>query len=424
MKTSRGFISPGIIFTILIGIAVLGGIVYFATKSIPSVPQHQIQEEVNKVPSSALLYVRHGEFGLYSSNDRSGYVIAATQSGTSVSTTSLYRVASYFVSEYASYSRATNRIVYVDAKEDILSGETNQSSLTLFDKGASRVLVQAPAGWKFEGPILSADGTHVAYVRSDNTLSTTHVELWGINADGSDNKIISPDILSHVPPMNDGVDILGWSPNNQKIFFRPISHSDRPSDTVVYSINISSREIKVEHDLYATSPDGLTSLLIKNSRVGADSKDVGEDGISIVDLKSGIEKNIITDATRSFGRVAWSPDGTKILYVAARKGSIELSGFDGSPHRTLDQYALYTFDLASDKERKILDFPTTWWPTQIFWASPSSVAYVVDRNPSACCTFDYSRLYMLTISNEMHAPQLIDSADIDGISILGEYNLN
>ena len=394
----------------------------FPISKQPQVPSQMTTTSLSAVPPAAFLYSRNND---PTGNDRSVDIVAATDA-----TTSLYHLSGYSSAlSSASYSRTSGRVAYVasiNEPTDVPNDLPKETFLMLLDRGVLRVVSKATAQSAFVGeglgsPVLTPDGSRIAYTYSHVSATTTHVELWQIQSDGMNNKIVSSDVLPQMPLGNNGIQILGWSPDGQRIFFKPFCACDRPTATSTYSINSTDGKIEMGHDMDAVSPNGLTALLVKHSYVGADNKDISEDGIFLVDLNNGTEKRLLVDSIRSFGQMAWSPDGTHVLYSAAHKGEIQYSGFDGSPYRSLDQYSLYTLDLSSAVEKKILDFSKTWLPTQVFWINSRQIAYIVDKEPNLCCTIDYRRLYTLDLSANTPS-HLIDSSDSDGITILGEYH--
>ncbi|MEK7068791.1 MAG: hypothetical protein AAB947_00235 [Patescibacteria group bacterium] len=381
----------------------------FTQTSIPTSTPTISNKPLASVPISAFLYSRHDA----GSEGPSGHIVALT-----TATTSLYHISSAYDFSSASYSRMSGKIVYVS--------DHGTDFLILLNKGIQHVLLQAPTNFGYKGAVLSANGDRIAYVRTilDTSTHTQQIELWQIHSDGSENKLVSRDILSHMPKINNDIYLLGWSQDVQRVFFIPICHCDAPISKTTYSIHTITGEIKEEKQslLGAISPDGSRALLTKHSYidyVNERSVDMGEDGIFLMDLKNGTETKIITDSKRSFGSAVWSPDGTQILYSAARKEEIQSSGFDGSPYHSLTHYALYTIGLDMGKEKKILDIPDgsslkDFLPAQLAWINPSTIAYVVfnEMEPGA------EALFTLDITAN-GTPRLIDSSD--GFYILGEY---
>lgn len=200
---------------------------------------------------------------------------------------------------------------------------------------------------------VSPDGQKVVYGLYKNILPAATSELWLINADGSDPRLLHSSGVVFLYPM--------WSSDGSRIAFigengLMVIMADG-SDLQTLSQNIVSTEY-----LYRPtwSPDGhtiafitfdgpnpftngltLTPTIIPPGDWHTDAF-IGAN-IHLVDVVTGDERSLLTDGSTGNIDPVWSPDGSQIAFVSNRSGTTEMwvVNVDGSNLRQLtnaDQY--------------------------------------------------------------------------------------
>jgi len=177
------------------------------------------------------------------------------------------------------------------------------------------------------GPVWTKDG-HIRFVR---LYPDNHFELLTMNPDGTEQTIVK---------MPDGKQILGWSPDEQKIIY---SKTSDPSQRYLSNVD-GSGEGLLPFRPGVWSPD--SSQIVYHQRVSG-----GDFDIFLYTIKTGkirnLTKNEAFDVDPSF-----SPDGKKIVFASSRDGNPEIYSMntDGSDQRRLtfnpglDAHAAYSPD--------------------------------------------------------------------------------
>ncbi len=154
-------------------------------------------------------------------------------------------------------------------------------------------------------PTFSPDGSRIAFVSGRNggweeCCGFDHLEIWTMNADGSDQKAIT-----HGP----GDSEPAWSPNGDLIAFTRGKFANDAGDIYVMEPDGSNAR-PVAHAPEGTvygfpswSPDGDRIAFQKGGGL-----------LAIVDLDSGDIEALDVKAG-GYDEIAWSPDGEQIAYV-------------------------------------------------------------------------------------------------------------
>lgn len=180
--------------------------------------------------------------------------------------------------------------------------------------GSSERRVTATPEWEYT-PVLSPDGTKVAFVREQRA----DYDVWISNIDGSSPERITSGVSA-------GIGALSWRPDGAAIAYSRATDSTG-SNQEIYEVTLS---------------DGVQRKVI--ARAGYDeSPQYSPDGSSIAFLGEGAGVNsglaVFTVNTDGTGlrevdntgyafAVAWAPDGTKLLVARGRGRANELLTMD------------------------------------------------------------------------------------------------
>ena len=186
-------------------------------------------------------------------------------------------------------------------------------------------------------PVWSPDGTKIAFVSNTDYLFSLYV----MNADGSNAQLVTNKVLDVGEP--------AWSPDGRKIAFsagvRGSIGMSKPS-VDIYVINVDGSGLaKLTRDSGVNgsptwSPDGKQIAFSSNRDVDGKAK------IWVMDA-DGSDQRILPNSQNttstgfSGGQPAWSPDGTKILFIGYRAcgvgaaAGIYVTNADGSNSRLL-----------------------------------------------------------------------------------------
>src|SRR5215216_3888182 len=208
---------------------------------------------------------------------------------------------------------------------------TNEHKINTMNSDGSGVLQLTPAGGFFDHySVWSPDGTKIAFGRATFTDKS---QIYVMNADGSNQTRITNNSASDKQPT--------WSPDGTKIAFV----SDRDGNDEIYVMNADgSNQTRLTNNSAfdldpAWSPDG-TKIAFTSSRAFPEPTggthfeiySMGVDGSNPVRLTN----NSSLDAGPS-----WSPDGTKIAFIALRLGLplVYVMNSDGSNQVNITQSA-------------------------------------------------------------------------------------
>ncbi|MGC4047693.1 MAG: hypothetical protein QM758_28200 [Armatimonas sp.] len=227
--------------------------------------------------------------------------------------------------------------------------DDNQDIYLLSSTGATLQQLTSDAESE-ESPRWSPDGLNIAFIRR-NALAGSQA-LYLMNADGSGQQNFYPGVLT----VADVPFAPAWLSSDTLVFRRGTS---APTSLVKRSVNggdvttLTSPGTDVD-DLPAVSPDGATIAFIRTSG----SSTAVTNFLYLANADGTNARSIATGVARS--TPAWSPDGTKLAFVHAKDGNLELyvAAADGSdPLRITNNAAA--------------DFAPVWSPdsTKIVFAS-------------------------------------------------------
>lgn len=162
-------------------------------------------------------------------------------------------------------------------------------------------------------PDWSPDGKRIVWQRQANIQSTpknTHNQIWTMNADGSDAKIITND------PHGDYY-FPTWLPDGKRIAAVSCYENNGGCDLTVmqpdgtHQINLTHRTKPSEDIGYFTmSPDGKQFLVLRGSEDTRGFYLMNSDGSNITLLLAD------TETEHFLSNPDWSPDGQTILFVS------------------------------------------------------------------------------------------------------------
>jgi Tol biopolymer transport system component len=164
-----------------------------------------------------------------------------------------------------------------------------------------------------EFPVLSPDGSMVAFNRGTPDLDGNQTDEWGIyvvNVDGTGLRQVADDGKRPA-----------WSPDGSRIAFQ---RDDGSPDGAIFVVNVDGtglRKLAVRGVSPAWSPDGrMVAFHRLDSGLRTTVSVIGADGTGLRELAAGGVSP------------AWSPDGLKIAYevMPDRGGGLEIVNVDGT----------------------------------------------------------------------------------------------
>jgi len=159
---------------------------------------------------------------------------------------------------------------------------------------------------------------------------------------------------------------LSWSPDGQEILATIVSNQN-PNLSTTYLLKSNS---------FNQNPQNVTATLDTLMANWENERQVTEHS-----QIEGLNKKLKNLITKNFDIIEWSPDKTKILYIASQSAELflvinpPLIGADSTPQeRSIQENAIYVYDMKEDKNFKISDsmesqvqdsesqIPLTWFP--------------------------------------------------------------
>jgi len=219
-----------------------------------------------------------------------------------------------------------------------------------------------------EGPVVDPSRTKIAYRVASQSAVKNGIYIYDMNARSvlslqSATKQIANDTLN---PFSEAE--ISWSPDGEQLI-------------ATVSGNLGQSTYLLETNQQNTQPRNITAIL--PSIQAQFDTDLQEKATSqTIALKPALKK-IISD---NFTILGWSPDDTKILYVASRSANLpliikpRLLGLDTLyERRDIKEGGLYVYDIKEDRNTKIIDttpeacktdaracdLPISWFPDSL-----------------------------------------------------------
>jgi TolB protein len=206
-------------------------------------------------------------------------------------------------------TQLTGKIVFESAR----SGLPEIYVMDAAGGGATR-LTYSVAGGASQGPSVSPDGRQIAFsvVVDGPTGPIMNPQIYVMNVDGTEMRILSPDPASSGRPM--------WSPDGSKIAFQSL----RSGDYEIWVMNADGTEpVNLTND---PSWDAFPSWSPDGSRIAFNSSRGGRTGIYVMNA-DGTQVTQLNAGPQSY-YPAWSPDGVRIAFVVAEIFVMNADGTD------------------------------------------------------------------------------------------------
>ena len=219
--------------------------------------------------------------------------------------------------------------------------------------GASRAIVTG-AGHDRK-PLMSPDGTHVAFLRTTEGSTADSFELFVSNVDGGELRAISTANVSDRDP-------LVWSPDGTFLLL-----TTGPGEVLRYDVE-GGAPVVIAHSAQVLQgafqpPAGLQVLYETDAGGGLSLGLMNPDGTGArtIYAVSGYENQ---DGC-GFGSAAWSPDGSRIAFLRRPEG-------DPS------QCRIFVINADGTGEQQLTTEPGEWTETDFLW-SPDGTQIAFDR---------------------------------------------
>lgn len=191
---------------------------------------------------------------------------------------------------------------------------------------------QLTANANYDGdPSWSPDGKRIAFSRDTGRV----IDIWSINADGSDERAVTQDKLISVAP--------GWVSNDEIVYTSTLGDHGLS----LWRVKVDggkpvpvALEKNSENLEGSPSVDGKQLVFVSNRRSfhvpGSDAAVpvTGTGDIWVMDLDGAKARVLVEEETLFRTRPRWSPDGHNIAFIAARNGHNQIwlaNSFTGTP---------------------------------------------------------------------------------------------
>ena len=317
-----------------------------------------------------------------------------------------------YVGPFSSYdvSDKGERLVYKSFVEKDQYGNEIEEYLWASNKGTELREILTPGDKKYiESPRISSDGEKIAYsllVRNTGNYFTDTEQLWVINFDGTENKLVidkTRDYLGNNSRFR--LAPVAWSQDKTKIYLQTTSDSEA-TPIGMYVANLSTGKIEKANTPQVT----LWGLSFSSDRTKIvyttfEWKDIPESRpepsspftISVTDLKTGETTKILESNTDQFDHPIWSGDGSKLAYKILGK-SVE-GGDQG----------IYVVDINSKSTKLVTTGARNSRLKAWNWLSESKLIYSEESYTTGEVPNKVTS-YLFTINSDGTGKQKIDSA--------------
>jgi dipeptidyl aminopeptidase/acylaminoacyl peptidase len=287
-------------------------------------------------------------------------------------------------------------------------------------------------------PAISPDGSRVAYIvtHNDRAGDAAKSAVWIVGWDGSDRRALTEGESATDPQ---------WSPDGRFLSFLSARPADSPAQ--VWLLDLHGGEARqITHNAgdiagYSWSPDGKQLVLsvsklppgankapapivIDGYRFKADidgyQTAASHAHLALVDIASGVDTPLTTDAEFNDVDPVWAPDGKSIAYISNHRADAERSGEDeiyliepragASPRRLAVTYTPNTQRLSFSPDGRFIAFRQG--------REPKYVAYMADR--LAVATVSDGSVRSLTDSLDRQVTQAAFNRDGSRLEIVVE----
>ncbi len=202
-------------------------------------------------------------------------------------------------------------------------------SVWVSDKGASpRNILTLPKGKSVESTKISPDGEKIAYSLLNWGNNNFTEQLWIMNADGTDNKMVIDDTGKYIVEQGPfRLAPVAWSKDKSKVYMITTTDSEA-TPRGMYVADLATAKIQKAKTPNITlwglsfSPDRT-----KIAYTTFEWKDVPDSfpeagppfSISVTDLSTGVTEKILESQADRYSDPVWSPDSKKIMYKIARE---------------------------------------------------------------------------------------------------------
>jgi TolB protein len=150
-------------------------------------------------------------------------------------------------------------------------------------------------------PAWSPDGSQMAFAATKD-IDTGPSDIYVVNADGSELQLLTPtDDCGSVP---------SWSPDGQSLLYVGGTCGEEP---FLFTMNRDGGNVRQLNQDQATWPDWSSDGRIIYEALSPDSN---ESALLITDNQAKHPTRLNTDDLPSGTEATWSPDGSRIAYVA------------------------------------------------------------------------------------------------------------